>query len=159
MEYIIGILCLLCASLANAQDCQNFKSADGSPAAYFRHKCEGEKAVRAEQYEKAVAEFEQALSIEFHESPNYELNVDLAEALCKLGKKQEAERIIQEFNCMAAIELGELECYDKDGKPNSKLTPKCFDEMCIIGLGLTAEGEDNLLKRKAKMKQIEKECK
>lgn len=160
MNYIIVILCLLCASLANAQDCQNFKdSGDGIPAAYFRHKCEGEKALKASQYYKAVAEIKQALSIEFHESSNYELNVDLAEALCQLGRKEEAKRIIQEFNCMAAVELLELDCYDEEGKPNSKLTPKCFDEMCVIALGLTSEGKANLLKRRERMRQIENECK
>jgi hypothetical protein len=159
MKYIIIILCLLCGSLATAQDCQNIKdSGDGIPAAYFRHKCEGEKAVKAKQYDKAVAEFEQAFSIEFHESPNYELNVDLAEALCQLGRKEEANKIIREFNCMAAVDLRELECYDKEGKPNPKLTTKCFDEMCIIALGLTSEGKSNLLKRRERMKQIEIEC-
>ncbi|MEW5745782.1 MAG: tetratricopeptide repeat protein [Nitrospirota bacterium] len=160
MKYIIIILCLLCGSLANAQDCQNIKdSGDGIPAPYFRHKCEGEKALKAKQYDKAVAEFKQALSIKFHESPNYELNVDLAKTLCKLGRKDEAKRIIREFNCMAAVDLGELECYDKEGKPSSKLTQKCFDEMCIIALGLTPEGKANLLKRRERMKQIEIECK
>lgn len=160
IKYIISILCLLCGSLANAQDCQDFKdSGDGIPAVYFRHKCEGGKALKAEQYDKAVAEFRQALSIQFHESPNYELNVDLAEALCKLGKKEEAKRIIQEFICMAGVELGEIECYDKEGKPNSKLTAKCFDEMCVIALGLTQEVRTNLMTRKARIKQIEKECK
>ncbi|MBI5212992.1 MAG: tetratricopeptide repeat protein [Nitrospirae bacterium] len=160
MKYIIGFLFLMLASIVNAQDCQNFKdSGDGIPAEYFRHECEGNKALKAKQYEKAAYEFKEALSVSIHEAPNYELNVELVEALCKLNKKAEAKKIIREFKCMAAVDLGELECYDKKGKPNTKLTKKCFDQMCIIGLGLTSEGKNNLLKKRAKMKQIEANCK
>jgi len=59
---------------------------------------------------------------------------------------------------MAAVDLGELQCYDKEGKPNSELPKKCFDQMCIMALGLTPEGKTNLLNRKSRMKQIEYDC-
>lgn len=160
IEYMIIGFCLLFASFANAEDCQNLKdSGDGIPAAYFQHECEGKKALRAKQYRKAVDEFKAALSSQKYEAPNYELNVELAEALCKLGKKAEAKKIIEEFRCMAAVDLGELECDDQEGNPNPKLSAKCYEELCPMLSGLTIEGRNKLLKRRAKIKEIEKQCK
>ena len=154
------MLCILNASLANAQDCSKFKdSGDGVPAEYYQHECEGKKALKAKQYRKAVDEFRAALSVQKYEAPNYDLNVELAEALCKFGKKAEAKKIIEEFKCMAAVDLGELECDNQEGNRNPKLSEKCYEEMCPMLSGLTIEGRKKLQQRLTRIEEIEKQCK
>lgn len=137
---------------------QKKDSGDGVPAAYYIHECKGMRALNQKDAKAAEFHFRQALSQPLHEAPNYELKVELAEALCLLGRREEARREISEFMCMAAADLGEVQCETKEGRPNPALSPSCYAVCVGYGSGLSSEGRNELLTRRFRAKKVLASC-
>ncbi len=84
----------------------------------------------------ALSILESAVAIDLFEIPNYEPFLDLAEVRCRLGDLEGATALLADVECMLGVDAGETACYvgqptaGAPGQPNSRLTPRCYLEMC-----------------------------
>jgi hypothetical protein len=153
-EYAILALMAL-STTAIADPCDSKKdSGDGVPAAYYIHECKGKRALARKDAKTAAFHFRQALAVSIFEAPNYRLKVELAQALCLLGERNEAERNIDEFMCMASVDLGESECYTKDGNRNPSLSDACFSVCEGFGSSLNPKGRAAVESHRALAQQV-----
>jgi hypothetical protein len=100
---------------------------------YGHHLREGVRALTSAQYPLAVKELSAALATPCFEIPNYELYGALAEAQCRAGDVIGGTTTIRDFECMLAVDAGELGCYlDRQSmeSPNPAVTKRCFSVMC-----------------------------
>lgn len=155
------LVVLICAiafigafSRATAIDCESLKdSGDGVPAEYFIHECKGKQALLSRNGKVAEEQFRKALAVRILDAPNYELKVELAEALCMQGRTDEARREIADFQCIAGVDLSEIEC------PVKAPTSKQCAAMCDgFGSGLNEKGRKLLLSKKAQARSILASC-
>ncbi|MCM2680100.1 hypothetical protein [Echinimonas agarilytica] len=107
-------------------------------SAYFETLLEtGKQALLQGDFAMAERSLSQADAMKLHEQPNYQAKPALAEALCQQGKFNKGLSVLAEFDCMAKVELGHLQCPIEI--PQS-LTP-CLSLACFgAGSSLSPEG-------------------
>lgn len=88
------------------------------------------------QYQAAVEAFTRAIDTPCHEIPNFELYGPLAEAFCRAGEVARGRSLLEDYECMLAVDVGDRQCYANAGDTSatpvraSGLTDRCFTAMC-----------------------------
>lgn len=150
MNVLLGLAIVSLQSLAAAADCGVAKDrGDGVPVEYHVEECLGNQALAKGNGSLAEKHFRKALAVPIFEAPNYELKVELAEALCLQGRRSAARREVNEFQCMASVELGEMGC------PTSSSVSASCAAMCEgSGSSLSEAGRTSLRARKLKAQTV-----
>ena len=157
MRQFFVLFTLLIGSIASATDCASLKdSGDGVPAKYYMQECWGNRALEARNGKLAEEHFRKALAIQLFEAPNYILKVELAESLCLQGRIQDAQRELQEFQCMSRIDLGQTQC---PVKQVTGVISKACAALCEgTGSGLSATGRSALVARAQRAARVLEKC-
>lgn len=131
----------------SARDCAGLTSIDGGvPAEYYIEECKGLRALEHGQFSEAETHFKKALSVPFFEAPNYELKVELGRALCSQGKTRSGRHELQEFICMAEVDLGRRQCTPEQASLPKPSTRACA-EICEAMSPLSDDGRADHAKK------------
>lgn len=154
MKLLFALAMIFKCGSVSAIECNSLQSSgDGVPAEYYIQECKGKQALLAGNGKVAEAHFRKALEVQIFEAPNYELKVELAEALCMQGRTDEALYQITEFQCMVGVDLSEIKC------PLDAPVSKECAAMCEgFGSGLSEKGRALLLSKKEKATRILANC-
>ena len=128
----------------------------GVSAEFYQEECRAEEAMKYGNYHAAANHYSNALSIQFHEAPNYRLRLPLAKALCLGGKKELGFSNTRRFELMAKADLGELECpNDWDVKKSSE-----HEHLACVGFGssLNQKGKESLEQQLKQVETIKSVC-
>ncbi len=88
---------------------------------YSERVCAGDSFFQGQAFSRAMVEYENALAMPLHETPNFELLPQLALTYLKLGKLERAQKIMDESELSLQIFIGGAKCietevsYDIDG--------------------------------------------
>lgn len=116
MKKFVFIYLLALGVVSHADECTTLGgSADGVPDEYHQLKCKAFVSFANRDYLAANDYFKHALSLHFHESPNYNLYLDLGHSQCLAGEKKIGLNSISQFTLMAKADLGYFSC-PKDEK-------------------------------------------
>jgi tetratricopeptide (TPR) repeat protein len=96
------------------QDCSAPESSKGLDPRYDALVCEGLKAMEAGQYEAAIRNFEEAMSIRLPEVPNFMLFSRLALVHWKAGHVNRAREELAKAELALKVLVGILECKETD---------------------------------------------
>lgn len=76
--------------------------------------CAGDGFFQLQEFDKALVEYENALALPLHETPNFELLPQLASTYFKLGKLERAYQIVSESELSLQIFIGGAKCVETE---------------------------------------------
>lgn len=136
LQLLIAAAFLFTATACAQENPSSVSSSEGEPEAsrlYAEKLREGKKLLEQKRFADAIQRFQQLLQTPLHETPNYEPNLNLANAYCLSGDKKRGREVLAEFYCMLGVDEGKLLCYKQempDLIPNEALSKACFETMC-----------------------------
>lgn len=147
----------LVASVGIAEECSLLQgSGEGVPAIYYQERCRADREFSAGDFDRAVTHYENALSIRLFEAPNYTLRLELADSLCRAGKRKRGRAVLESFASMAKADLGEIECPDK---PEAAARSEHLHLACGgYGSALTENGRRELRRRLERAESVRTLC-
>lgn len=111
MKKLVFIYLLAMSVVSHADECTTLGgSANGVPDEYHQLKCKAMVSFANRDYLAANEYFKHALALYFHESPNYNLYLELGHSQCLAGEKDIGLSSIAQFTLMAKADLGYFSC-------------------------------------------------